>query len=369
MSKDLVQLKKELMAGFRTNYGNDVRLGVQFAVDPTAVQQFEEKKRQEFAFLNEIDFFATDSNHDQIISMVDGKGIDQSSKTGGRRPISVGALTDRQFLCREIEQDVQVPWSTQVAWGRQKTAFYNIWRAWVLRARARGTLRTGFWGQKYAVGNSDISTNLMGEDVQTGWLQYMILNYPQNVFGIVSDGAGTILDKDGVKYKVSPINIGEGGDFINIAQLVQYLKDTFIELVYRGDTGIKAICGDSLRSSERQRLLANADTPMQNAAIESLLGMNQLANMQVVTPDEFPTTGLLVTNPMNIQYIYQTNGVYREIREWADTKATQDLMVLNRDYVIPVPEAFAMVHPDALRVKNSNGDWVNPTGWAEWSLT
>jgi len=368
--KNLIQMQAELRNGLKANYGNDVDLGVRFEVSPVQVQTFEERKRQEFAFLNEITFFPTENNHAEIVSFLDNGIADQAQKTGTRNVINNHSLASRKYLTREVTQDMQVTWAQQVQWGMQKANFYNLWRAYVLRRRARGTLAVGFWGQKYdAINNSNLGTSPKGEDIQAGWLEYMILNHPQNVFGLVADGAGTILDKDGNKFKVSPINVGEGGDFVNIAQLVQYIKDTFIDIIYRGDTGIKAILGDSLRAGDRQRMMNYGDEPIQGSAIEALLAMNQVANMQAVTPDEFPSTGIMVTNPKNLQYIFQTNGVYREIREWSDAKATQDLLSMYRDYAIEAPEGLAMVHPDAIRVKNTAGDWVNPTGWSEWSLT
>lgn len=366
--KTRAQMQAELVAGFKSNYGNGFELGVNFEVTPSQVQSFEEKKRQEFAFLNEITMFPTDQNNAAIVSFMDGGIADQ--RHSGRNPIGNNVLGDRKYLTREIQQDVQATWAEQTQWGSNKQNYYNLWRAYVLRKRARGTLRVGFWGQKWTTGvNSDLTASPMGEDIQAGWLQYMILNHPQNVFGIVADPLGTILDKNGVKYKVSPINVGVGGDFVNIAQLVQYVKDTMIDLIYRSDAGIKAIVGDSLRAGDRQRLMAQTNEPMQLSAVESLLAMNQIANMQAVTPDEFPTSGIMVTNPKNLQYVYQTNGVYREVREWADAKATQDLLLMYRDYVIQAPEGLAMVHPDAIHIKNGAGAWVNPNGWSEWSLT
>lgn len=368
MAKSLAQLRQELLIGLRENFGNHVKFGVQFVVAPESVQIFEEKKRQEFAFLKEIDFFATESSTDQIIHMVDGTIVDKSIVTGARQISATGSLSDRKFNCRSIDQDAQATWKEQVAWGRQKQAFYNIWRSWILRARARGLLRVGFNGQTYSTSvNSVIGTYPMGEDVQVGWLQYMILNYPQNVMGLVADGAGTILDKDGVKYKVDPIRVGEGGDYVSLAELAQYAKSK-IDIVYRGDTGIKVIAGDALNATRKNELLRAAIDPMNQQAAEVLLKMDSIANMMVVTPDEFPVSAMCITNPINFQYIFQTNGVYREVREWSDAKATQDLLNMTRDFVIPVPEAFVMVHPDAIQVK-VNDTWAHPVGWTEWSLT
>ncbi len=368
MARTLAQLRQELLLGFRENFGNQVKFGVQFEVTPSAVQSFEEKKRQQFAFLNEIDFFATESNTDQIIHMVDGTIVDKSIVTGSRQASGTGTLSDRKFLCRAIDQDAQATWKEQLAWGRQKQAFYNIWRAWVLRARARGLLRVGFNGQTYlGNANSSLTNYPMGEEIQEGWLEYMIKNYPQNVIGLVADANGTILDKDGNKYSVEQIRIGEGGDFVSMAELAQYGKSK-IEIVYRGDTGIKVIAGDALNSTRKNELMRAAIDPMQQAAADSLLQMNSVSNMAVTTPDEFPVSGMCVTNPINFQYVYQVNGVYREVREWSDAKATQDLLHMQRDFVIPVPEAFVMVHPDAPMVK-VNDEWSHPIGWTEWSLT
>lgn len=364
-------INKDILKGLQENYGSHVVMGEQFSVTPNAVQVFEEKKRQEFTFLNEIDFMPTENNSGQIISFVDGDIVDQSRKSGGRNPIKTALLADRVYQNRHISQDVALEWAKQVAWGAKKEEYYKLWRAYVLRKRARGTLRVGFWGQKYLPSNnSDLATYAMGEDVQAGWLQYMIYNYPQNVIGIEKDNVnGTIVVANGDKYKVVDVNVGTatGWEFANFADLTQYMRDK-IEIVYRGDTGIKAIVGDSLRSKERRRFLTGAaDNAEFLQAAEALLAMNQIANMSVVTPDEFPVAGLMVTNPKNLQYIYQTNSVYREFREWSDTEETQDLLTMDRDFVVPVPEACVMVHPDAVKFHNGT-IWASPDGWSEWSI-
>lgn len=371
MAASLKQINQAILQGLQDNYGGHVQMGVQFAVTPVTVQSFEEKKRQLFAFLNEVTFFGTELNSGQIIAFNDHDIADQSRKSGGRNAISTNTLGDRKFTNRNIDQDVALKWAEQVSWGSQKGVFYDLWRAMCLRRRARGLMRVMFNGQSFhAVNNSDLATYPLGEDVQRGILQYMLELYPENVLGIEKDNAnGTIITANGDKYKVVPVNIGTaaGAEYKNMADLAQAMRDK-IEIIYRGDTGIKTIIGDSLRAGERRRFLTGAgDDAMKMDAAEALLAMNQIANMQAVTPDEFPLTGLVVTNPKNIQYVYQTNSVYRTFREWDDTKETQDLLTMDRDFVIPYPEAFVMVHPDAPRVHNGTA-WVNPNGWAEWSI-
>lgn len=367
----LTLINQAILLGLQANYGEHVAMGVQFEVAPAQVQSFEEKKRQLFAFLNDITFFGTELNSGQIIAFNDHDIADQSRKSGGRNAISANSLGDRKFNNRNIDQDIALKWAEQVSWGNQKGVFYDLWRAMCLRRRSRGLIRTLFNGQAYLpTDNSDLAAYPMGEDIQRGILQYMLEEYPENVLGIEKDNvAGTIIAANGDKYKVVPVKIGTatGADYANTAELAQAMRDK-IEIIYRGDSGIKTIIGDSLRANERRRFLAGSgDDAMKMDATEALLAMNQIANMQAVTPDEFPLTGLIVCNPKYIQYIYQTNSVYRTFREWDDAKETQDLLTMNRDFVVAYPEAFVMVHPDAPMVHDGT-DWVHPNGWAEWSI-
>jgi hypothetical protein len=363
------QINQAILVGLQANYGSHVQMGVQFEVTPNQVQTFEEKKRQQFAFLNEIDFFPTDLNSGQIIAFNDSDIADRSRKSGSRTTNQVDNLVGREFKNRNIEQDIGLPWAEQVQWGNKKAQYYDLWRTMCLRKRSRGLMRVMFNGQTYLLSNNSNLTNYpLGEDVQRGILQYMLEEYPENVIGIELDNVnGTIIAANGDKYKVKPINIGVGGDYENLADLAQEMRNK-VEFIYRGDRGIKAIVGDSLAAVERKLFLnGSGNDARKRDAAEMLLANMQLANMQMTTPDEFPLAGLCVTNPKNIQYVYQTNSVYREFREWSDAKETQDLLTMDRDFVVPYPEAFVMLHPDAARVKVDDV-WVEPAGWTEWSI-
>ena len=168
-------------------------------------------------------------------------------------------------------------------------------------------------------------------------------------------------------YDINPINVGDGGEFASMAQLVSFLKNEFITRIHRGNTGIRAIAGDSLRTVDVSRLIENAGvTPTERNATEALMMLNTIAKIPAITPDEFPERGLILTDPKNLEYIYQIQSVERAIQNSQDKTGIVDYLWQKVDFVIKEVEGCAIVHPDAIRFKNeTTGDWEAATDtWA-----
>jgi hypothetical protein len=198
------------------------------------------------------------------------------------------------------------------------------------------------------------------EDVQKGWFQYMIENHPENVFGIT---VGGVTAKG---YDINPINVGEGGDFASMVQLIDYLKNHVIPRIYRANTNIKAIVGDTLRNADVNRVIGAAGSDaMQLNAVEALMQLQTIGNVPAYTPDEMPERGIIVTDPLNLEYIYQIQSVERSLENSADKKGLVDYQLQKVDFVVREVNACAMVHPDSIQLKDANGDWVPATDtWA-----
>lgn len=358
MAKSREQIKKEIIVGMRKVFGKGFEMGVTMDVSPTLVQTTEEKIRQTYEFLGMISSTPTDQDSGQVLSLAEGKSLGQRTVSNDsnhkRRPVTVGGFTGREFKCLELELDVIIDWITQLQWGMQSGDVFNLYREYIMRSRALSRLRLMFYGQSE---NLAVQTNLttypMMEDVGKGFFQYMIDNYPDHVLGIT---VGGVTAKG---YDINPINVGNGGDFSSMAQLADYMKNSMLPRIYRGNTNIRAISGDSLLTQDIQQVIANSgNDAMQRAATETLLGMSTLAKIPAFTPDEFPERGLIITDPRNLDYIYQTQSVRRSVEESADKKGLVDYSWQKVDCVVRDVLGCAMVHPDAIRLKDATGTWV-----------
>ncbi|CAB4202257.1 capsid protein [uncultured Caudovirales phage] len=354
------QVVAEIETGIKNNINTNYLRGVSMVVDPVIVQTTEEKIRQSYKFLDMISTTPTQESSGEILSLAEGVSIGQRTKVGTnngnnmRRPIAVGGFSGRKFETRELELDVKIPWNVITQWGMQSAAAYDLYRNFILRSRAMARLRIGFYGQSENLAiNSDLTTYPLMEDVQKGWFQYMIDNHPQNVFGITMGG---ITAKG---YDINPIKIGAGGDFASMAQLIDYLKNHVMPRIYRANTAITAIVGDTLRNADVNRIIdAAGSDAMQLNAVESLMQMQTIGSIPAYTPDEMPERGVIVTDPLNLEYIYQLQSVERSIENSPDKKGLVDYQLQNVDFVIREVNACVMVHPDAIQLQNSSGTWV-----------
>lgn len=359
MFKSRHQVEQEILVGMKKVFGRGFEKGVTMDVSPNVVQTTEEKIRQTYAFLNMISSTPTEQDSGQVLSLLEGKSLGQRTvsvdSNHKRRPVAVGGFTGREFKCLELELDVIISWATQLQWGAQSGDVFNLYRDYILRSRALSRLRLMFYGQSENLTvQTDLSTYPMMEDVGKGFFQYMIDNNPDNVLGIT---VGGITAKG---YDINPIQVGEGGDFSSMAQLADYMKNTMIPRIYRGNTNIKAIAGDSLLTHDINQVIANSgNDAMQRAATETLLGMATIAKIPAFTPDEFPERGLIITDPLNLDFTYQVQSVRRSIEESADKKGLVDYSWQKVDCVIKDVAGIAMVHPDAIQLKDSSGAWVS----------
>lgn len=365
MAKSREQMHREIIVGMRkAGLGQNFDKGVTMDVSPTLVQSTEEKIRQTYEFLGMISSTPTDQDSGEILSLAEGQSIGQRSvktdKNHKRNPIPVGGLTGRRFQTLPLELDVIIDWETQLQWGAQSGDVFNLYREYIMRSRAMTRMRMMWWGQSENLAiPSDLDAYDMMQDLHKGVFQYMIENYPANVLGIT---VGGITPKG---YDINPIKVGDGGDFSSMVDLVNYLKTTMIGRIYRNNPGIMAIAGDSLVVSDMNMVIANSgNDAMQRAATETLLGLDTIAKVKHITPDEYPERALMVTNPLNIEYKYQTQSVRRSIEDSADKMGLVDYQWQKIDHVIKEVKACAMVHPDAILLKNKSGEWVaNSEQW------
>ena len=349
--------KELILARMSKAHGKKVREGVRFLVEPTQVQRVEQVMRQQFAFLEKITTRYTDQKSEQILSMLDGESVAQRTVGNTRRPVEPGDFGHRQYNCVDVESDVIIPWARLLKWGMLEGEVYNDWRAWLIRARARDRLRSGFYGQSYNANiSSDRATYPRLEDVQKGWFQYMIENFPAQFLGLTpaNNTRG---------YTITPVKVGEGGDFVNMGQLVQYLLDHVMNYIYASDSGIEAICGRSLVSEDKQRLLGFGTEPIQQSAAEQLMMSATYATRPIDIPDEMPATGLMVCNPKVLECIIQGNSIRESVVDDPRVKGLVDYQWMQRDYVVNTPTAWAGVLPGTILTKNLAGEWSAAEAW------
>lgn len=337
-----------------------------YNVEPTIAQSIESRIQQKNDFLKRINVTAVRDLTGEVLHFDGKKPITKRTSTqqpdgSFRRHSNPATLVARDYLCKDIEQDTLIKWSLIDSWAHLPK-FYEKLRSYIMEIQARDNLRV-MWHGQYAAADTDPDANEMLQDVQRGFIQYMIEKMPENVLGISPDALQPL------GYSVDAIRVGKGaGDngFESMDALALYLKDGLIDKNYRKNNGLRIITGDKLAFTEKNKLInAGEEAPTEGLASKILLQNQQFGEVQRMDSDEFPDHGCVVVDPKNLSHYWQRNSVRSEMNVTSHAKkGVVSHYYKNCDNVVEIVEACAMVHPDSIEVPTGYDASGNATGWA-----
>ncbi len=280
-----------------------------------------------------------------------------------RKAIDPHGLDESRYLTRESEYDTMIHWATLDTWAKFRD-FYRRWRAGVTHQIALNRIQVGFYGQfsKSETSNAgyaaaDDVVYDMGQDFHQGWIAYALDNAgPDKVMGINPETG-----------EVESIKVGPGGDYENLDALVLDLVHEKLPRQYRNDPAHRAMIGSNLYHQEVMRLYSsNGDTASEKKPLDAYVNQHSFGKKRTRDVPFFPEGGLIITPPANFAHYHLLGSHYRSIENNKHRKCIEDMHRFKEDFVITNLDNFCMVHPDALQVKNKDGEWVQatPETWA-----
>lgn len=351
------------------NHGQDP--GRVFNVEPTVAQSIENRIQQKNDFLKLINVTAVRDIAGEVLHFGGDKPITRRTSTlqpdgSLRRPSNPAELIARDYMCQDIEQDTLIKWSLIDSWAHLPN-FYQKLRNYIMGLQARDNLRV-MWHGQFAAADTEVDAYGMLQDVQRGFIQYMIEKYPENILGISPDAAAP------GGYTVDTIRVGKGaGDngYESMDALALHLKDELIDKNYRKNGDLRIITGDKLAFAEKGKLInAGEEAPTEGLASKILLQNQQFGEIRRLDSDEFPDHGVFVCDPKNLSHYWQRNSVRSEYNVQSHAKkGVVSHYYKNADNVVEIVEACAGVHPDALEIPTGYDASGNATGWAKASDT
>lgn len=350
---------ENIMATTQKVFGNNVKAGKTFNVEPSIAQKMEERVQQQNAFLKLINVIPVNDVSGQVLGFGAPRALmkrtTSETATGfhKRRPTNPSGLKKRDYKCEDYESDALITWEQLDQWAHLPD-YYQKFRTIVQVAQATDRLRLGWHGQ-YRADNTDPVANPQLEDMQRGWLQYLIENAPEQVLGISPS------QTDPLGYTVDPIHVGVGAGangFESLDSLVYHLRQTKIDKIFRFNTNNVAILGDELVSKDNQGLFDGAISPLERVARAMYLESQDFGRTKIERSDEYPERGLMVTQTSLLSYYYQAQSIRRKIEDDHEEKGIVDYNYGRHDFVIEVCEGAAAVHPDAIHLKDKDGNWV-----------
>ena len=326
-----------------------------FNVVPRVEQAIETKVMQSNAFLSQINNIGVKEIKGDILGFGVPSTITKRTTTPNahgslRRPTDPTGLVQRSYECFEVEQDSTITWNKIDQWAHLPN-FYALYRQMVMFAQARDRLLTMWWGQDNAA-NTDPAAFPLLQDVNKGFIQFMIDENPDNVLGLNSDGT------------VKPIKIDAedpAADFRTLNQLAYYLRYEVLHRLFQNRTSLRIIIGDELTVTENVELLGNAEQqkPTERRAVEDLLQKQTFGETLRVKSDEFPRRGIVLSELGNLSRYWQVGSMRRKLMEDDhEKKGLVDYNYEREDYVVEAAEGCAVVHPDAIHLKDDEGNWV-----------
>ena len=346
MMVELSKGKQQLIPGKVTN------------IEHRTAQTIEDKVQQSNAFLSQVNNIAVTEIKGDILALDTPAYITKRTTTAGadgskRRASDPTALLQRNYECKEIEQDSVITWDKIDAWAHLPD-FYNRFRAAVLFAQGRDRLQVMWNGQTSAPDTSDPELR----DVNEGFFAYMMRVLPENVLGLNPD-------KSVNKIKVDASD--PDADFKTLDEIVYHLRHELLHKLFRHRTDLRVLVGDDLLVHANASLLgaSSIGQATERVATNLLLNSQAFGATDLVKSDQFPSRGLFLSSPKNLSRYWQSSSYRRKVSDDDHRyKGVVDYLFVRECFVAEAAEGCACVHPDSLQLK-INGEWTDASDvWA-----
>ena len=337
-----------------------VKSGEQFSISPEVQQKLESKMMLSDPFLSRItNELVRDLSGQRVFMNINEPVSRRTARRGPRLPVDKLKLTQDQYMLSEVERDVEMDWKKVDTWSGRHSAFFQRFMTLCNKRRAQDALITGWHGQ-FIEPLTDPGLYTKLQDVNIGWIQDMINVAPEKVLGLQPDGT------------VDPINVGPGGDYENMHELVHHMGETMIDEIHQDRTDISCVTGRELIADRKGKLYARwggDSEPTEQDMLEAAIHSNDYADRPIQRSAHAPRR-LCFLSPMDNFSRYVQRGTTRTkpVYNDHDTKALKDLMYLYESFQMEDVDACAMVHPDAIHLKDKDGNWAPLAADKVWAV-
>lgn len=327
----------QLQAAMLGAYGAAAAAGQKFEITIPKEIALNDKVQESDAFLQMITMAGVTDTTGQALDLgVDGmlaKRTDTNNKS--RQPHILGGPDGSEWTVKLTEFDVGIKYITLDQWARYPD-FLQRYMKHVYRAIALSRLSIG-WHGKTAAAESDPQANPNGEDVNIGWLQTLKTGNSANY---MTEGA-----------TAGKITIGAAGDYKNLDALVYDLYQGIP--IHRRTGNEVAIIGSALIADDVNKgLNKHAQTPTEkNVGITTLAG--SYGGIGAIQVPKFHDMGVMVTDPANLQLLYQEGQSRRMTKDEPERNRVVDYISSNDAYAIRDLKAAAAVEAGNVEFKES----------------
>ena len=296
--------------------------------------------QQSIAFLQMVSVINVTDTKGDIVTLHAPTSIagrtDTGSGTKERVAQVVGNKTARTYETAQTNYDIALRYSDVDAWRRFSDYDSRI-LSMIYHRMGLDQLLIGWYGKACAK-DTDRETNPLLQDVNFGWMYDLYTNKPEN----------WIKADSGQKLK-----LGAGGDWNNLDQLAYELLSLIPEENRTGNEMV--LVGRRIVAWESGKIFeAHGQTPSEKTKF-SLLSKTY-GGLPATSPACFPDTGVMVTDPANLQIYIQEGSLRRQLVDNPKRDQIEHYQSQNECYRISDLDAAAAVNYEDIEfVSNSTG--------------
>ncbi|MBK1874576.1 phage major capsid protein, P2 family [Marinobacter sp. 1-3A] len=292
----------------------------QFNVTPSVQQTLEKRIQESSALLQAINMIGVDEIKGEKIGLGVGTIAGRTNVSNkDRNPRDVSDLGANGYECVLTEFDTALPYAKIDAWAKFPN-FQALVRDAILRQQALDRIMIGFNGTSAAT-ETDRATNQLLQDVNIGWLQHYRTSAPERVMSEVVSASGVV-------------NVGTGGDYLNLDALVYDALHNMIDTWHQGNPDLVVMLGSGLLQDKYFPLINNNQTPSEKSATDMIVSQKRMGGLPAVAAPFFPAGALMITTMENLSIYYQTGARRRQVIDNPKRNRIENYESSNEAYVI-----------------------------------
>ena len=319
-----------------------------FNLSPSIEQRLTERVQESADFLGKINIVGVTEQKGQKLGLGVGSPIASRTDTNNkeRETAYVGSLVPDEYDCKQTNFDTHIGYRTLDMWAALPE-FNKLYRKGIIKRMALDRIMVGWNGTSAAVETDRVNNPLL-QDVNIGWLEKVRRNSPKNFMGYDSQG----------NVSSDEFTIGDGGKYNTLDALVFNAMSDILDPWYQGGDDLVLIIGRELWVNHGLTLYNDNRAATERNALQTWFANEAIAGLPTVTVPFFPARGLVITSYDNLSIYYQTGAVRRAIIDNPKRDRVEEYLSSNDAYVVEDYGKFAGVRGDAIKLKNTVGEWV-----------
>lgn len=319
-----------------------------FNLSPSVEQRLTERVQESSDFLKKINIVGVTEQKGQKLGLGIGSPIASRTDTSNkdRETSYVGSLTPDEYECKQTNFDTHIGYRTMDMWAGLSN-FVQLYRKGAITRMALDRIMIG-WNGTNAANETDRANNPLLQDVNIGWLEKVRRNSSKNFMGYDSQG----------NVSSDEFTIGDGGKYNTLDALVFNAMSDLLDPWYQGGDDLVLIIGRELWVNHGLTLYNDNRAATERNALQTWFANEAIAGLPTVTVPFFPARGLVITSYDNLSIYYQAGAVRRAIIDNPKRDRVEEYLSSNDSYVVEDYGKFAGVRGDAIKLKNTAGEWV-----------